>query len=453
MGSLAAEFDHRLQSLDARDATRARQLLEELDLLLAGNRPASKESENSLAARQQRELRHQRRLLELAQFDKTHFDEALRNLLETTSRTLDVARASVWRMIEPGTDAEAIVLVDLFELAKNAHVTDELTLRASDFPAYFAALRTENHIVAHDAFTDPRTCEFAEPYLRPLGIQAMFDVPIFARGRLFGVLCLESVGGPRQWMDEEIAFAAAVGNMIAVTFETAERQRAEREAERERERAEQLLLNILPGSIAHRLRKGEGLIADHFAEATVLFADIVDFTQLSAEISPQAVVGFLNRVFSEFDQLAHERGLEKIKTIGDAYMVVGGVPMPRDDHTEAVAEMALAMLETCARLGREGHAPFTMRIGINTGPVVAGVIGIKKFIYDLWGDTVNLASRMESHGVGGCIQVTEAVRNRLGERYVFEPRGSIFIKGRGPQSVYILQPRTSGAIAPVLPTG
>ena len=298
--------------------------------------------------------------------------------------------------MEKDTEHEAIVLLDLFELAKKEHVTDELMLKAASFPRYFAALRRETYIVAHDAATDPRTSEFTESYLQPLGITAMLDVPVFIKGRLAGVLCLEHTGEPRVWQDDELAFAAAVGNMIAVTFEAAERRRAEAEAERERERAEELLLNILPKTIAQRLRHGEGLIADHYTEATVLFADIVDFTRLSANIAPQAVVSYLNVIFSEFDQLAQDHGLEKIKTIGDAYMVVGGVPTPRQDHSEAVVEMALAMLDACKRLSREANMPVTMRVGINTGPVVAGVIGIRKFIYDLWGDTVNMASRMES---------------------------------------------------------
>jgi class 3 adenylate cyclase len=202
-----------------------------------------------------------------------------------------------------------------------------------------------------------------------------------------------------------------------------------------------LLLNILPVTVAQRLRRGEGLIADHYTEATVLFADIVDFTRLSAKIAPEAVASYLNVIFSEFDQLAHDLGLEKIQTIGDAYMVVGGVPTPRLDHTEAVVEMALAMLEACSRLSRGAEMPFTMRIGINTGPVVAGVIGIRKFIYDLWGDTVNLASRMESHGVTGEIQVTDTVYQRMRQKYLFEARGHVEIKGRGQQKSYLLKGR------------
>ncbi len=400
-----------------------------------------KRSELEREERTQRELRHQRYLLDLAQFDKSDFGAALSVLVETTSRSLGVARTSAWRIVEKDTESEAIVLLDLYDLNKDAHVTDELILQGSDFPHYFAALRSETHIVAHDAATDPRTSEFTETYLNPLGITAMLDVPIFIKGQLAGVLCLEHVGGSRVWKDDELAFAASVGNMIAVTFEAAERRRAEDEADRERERAEQLLLNILPVTVAQRLRRGEGLIADHYTEATVLFADIVDFTRLSANIAPQAVVNYLNVIFSEFDQLAQDLGLEKIKTIGDAYMAVGGVPTPRLDHTEAVVEMALAMLEVCARLSRGTEMPFTMRIGINTGPVVAGVIGIKKFIYDLWGDTVNLASRMESHGVTGEIQVTDAVYERMRQKYLFAPRGKIDIKGRGQQKTYLLKGR------------
>jgi PAS domain S-box-containing protein len=400
-----------------------------------------KQNEAERELRTQRELRHQRCLLELSQFDKSDFDAAVRVLVETTGNTLGVARTSAWRIVEKDTEHEAIQLLDLFDLQKKEHVTEELVLKGANFPRYFTALRRETYIVAHDARTDPRTSEFTESYLLPLGITAMLDTPIFVKGRLAGVLCLEHVGGPRTWKDDELAFAAAVGNMIAVTFEAAERRRAEAEAERERERAEQLLLNILPGTIAQRLRRGEGLIADHYTEATVLFADIVDFTRFSANIAPQAVVKHLNVIFSEFDQLAESYELEKIKTIGDAYMVVGGVPTPRQDHAEAVVEMALAMLEACKRLSHDARLPLTMRIGINTGPVVAGVIGIKKFIYDLWGDTVNLASRMESHGLTGEIQVTDALYERMQAKYLFAPRGKIDIKGCGQQRTYLLKGR------------
>jgi class 3 adenylate cyclase len=206
-----------------------------------------------------------------------------------------------------------------------------------------------------------------------------------------------------------------------------------RQREREHERSERLLLNVLPQPIAGRLKAGEEVIADRFAEATVLFADIAGFTPLSARLGADEVVSMLDDVFSSFDRLADERGLEKIKTIGDAYMVAGGIPVPRPDHCEAVADMALAMLrETTGRGG------LRLRIGIDTGPVVAGVIGKRKFIYDLWGVTVNTASRMESHGVPGRVQVTERVVECLGDRYRFEPRGSIDVKGIGPTPAWLL---------------
>src|SRR5205823_5559571 len=172
-----------------------------------------------------------------------------------------------------------------------------------------------------------------------------------------------------------------------------------------------------------------------------------DFTPLAARLAPEAVVDLLNEVFSTFDRLAERRGLEKIKTIGDAYMVVAGLPTPREDHAEAMAEMALEMQAEIALFRRQSGEPLQLRIGINTGPVVAGVIGTKKFIYDLWGDTVNLASRMESHGLPGQIQVTEAVYERLSDRYCFEDRGPIEVKGRGRAAAYVLmgrRPRPEG---------
>jgi len=174
---------------------------------------------------------------------------------------------------------------------------------------------------------------------------------------------------------------------------------------------------------------------------TVLFADIVGFTQLSARVSPTELVSLLNEIFSTFDQLAERHSLEKIKTIGDAYMVVGGLPIPRKDHAEAIAEMALDMLDAISDFSNTHNQDFSIRIGINSGPVVAGVIGIKKFIYDLWGDTVNTASRMESHGKPGCIQVTSTTYQLLQEKYIFESRGAIEVKGKGMMNTYLLQCR------------
>ncbi len=397
--------------------------------------------------RNQRELLHQRVLLGLAQFDKTDFRKALCEILDTTAYTLGVDRVTAWQLHDGETPAESMKALGTFDLTKREHRCDEFHFHARDFPKYFAAIRHETRIAAPDAISDPRMSEFAECYLKPLNVAATLDVPIWAQGQLAGVFTMERTGARHEWEDDEVDFAHSAANLVAVCFETAERVRAQKEAARERERAEQLLLNILPGTIARRLQAGEGLIADHFPEATVLFADIVGFTELSAGIAPQEVVGLLNKIFSAFDQLAEEHGLEKIKTIGDAYMVVGGVPAPREDHVEAVVNMALSMLDRCTELSREANLPVTMRIGINTGPVVAGVIGIRKFIYDLWGDTVNIASRMESHGVSGNIQVTAAVHQRLRGKYMFVERGSIEVKGRGQQTVFLLKGPALSAVA------
>ena len=217
------------------------------------------------------------------------------------------------------------------------------------------------------------------------------------------------------------------------------------EIEAEREKSERLLLNILPLPIAERLKRGETTIADSFAEVSVLFADVVDFTRMSAETSPSDLVRLLNRVFSSFDALSEKHGLEKIKTIGDAYMVVGGLPTPRPDHAEAIAEMALDIQEEVARLNAEMGQEVALRVGINSGPVVAGVIGTKKFIYDLWGDAVNTASRMESNGVQGSIQVTAATYEKLRDKYRFEARGMIEVKGKGQMMTYFLKERKVGA--------
>ena len=209
----------------------------------------------------------------------------------------------------------------------------------------------------------------------------------------------------------------------------------------EREKTEELLLNILPEPIAVRLKHEENTIADNFAEVTVMFADIVGFTKLSCQIAPAELVRLLNDVFSRFDRLLEKYQLEKIKTIGDCYMVVGGLPVKRSDHAETIAEMALDMQVEINKFNQENNQQLQMRIGINTGSVVAGVIGLKKFIYDLWGDAVNTASRMESHGIPEKIHVSASTYERLKDKYQFEKRGVIDVKGKGKMTTYFLKDR------------
>jgi class 3 adenylate cyclase len=208
--------------------------------------------------------------------------------------------------------------------------------------------------------------------------------------------------------------------------------------QREQELTEQLLFNMLPEPIASRLKKGENLIADNASDVTVLFADIVGFTKLSARISATELVKLLNRIFLAFDEIVEHHGLEKIKTIGDAYLAVGGVPVPRADHAEAVALSALVMLETLRQMKFSQTDTLNVRIGIHTGQVVAGVIGKKKFAFDVWGDTVNTASRMESHGEVGRIHLSEITAHLLQEKFVIEPRGTIDVKGKGAMNTYFL---------------
>jgi adenylate cyclase len=251
--------------------------------------------------------------------------------------------------------------------------------------------------------------------------------------------------------------AFAVLTVVLIRFNRLRRQsnRALRHQnvaiDEERQRSDKLLLNVLPAVIAERIKHGETTIAERFSDATVLFADIVGFTQLSATVSPENLVGMLDAIFSDFDALVEQHGLEKIKTIGDAYMVVGGVPEPTADHVQRVALFALDLVRTIGRYSRPGEedAVLQIRVGIHTGAVVAGVIGKKRFAYDLWGDTVNTASRMESHSDAGKIQVTESVYNALvggtfatpsglKRTFLFEERGAVEVKGKGTRKTYFL---------------
>ncbi len=225
----------------------------------------------------------------------------------------------------------------------------------------------------------------------------------------------------------------------AVWRDITEFKQVQRFLQDEKEKSEELLLNILPKSIVERLKKSPAIIADGLTNSTILFCDIRGFTKLSLEVSPDQLISMLNIVFSEFDHLVSFYGMEKIKTIGDAYMVASGLPIPRDDHAEIAACLALDMKQALEQLNQILEHPLDIRIGINSGPVVAGVIGKKKFSYDLWGDSVNTASRMESHGVVGEIQIGHATYELIKDKFYFEDRGAIEIKGREPMRAYLLK--------------
>ncbi len=211
-----------------------------------------------------------------------------------------------------------------------------------------------------------------------------------------------------------------------------------RQLDTARETSERLLLNVLPRSIAERLKRDPGTIADSFEEATVLFSDIAGFTRICEQATPEKLVAWLGDVFAEIDALAEQFGIEKIKTIGDAYMLACGVPTKRNDHAEVMAEFALSLLEATAGKTTPGGGPLRLRIGMHTGRVVAGVIGTRRFAYDLWGDTVNTASRMQTHSPEGAIHVSPAVFERLCDWYEFTGRGSVPIKNKGTLQTYLL---------------
>jgi class 3 adenylate cyclase len=275
--------------------------------------------------------------------------------------------------------------------------------------------------------------------------------PLLARARAADRGLVELEAGERSYallaVDvPEFGFVNVYGTDVTAVRE---RERLARENER-------LLLNILPGPIAQRLRDGEPLIADRFDDVTLLFADVVEFTRLSSALSPSELVGVLNDVFTAFDALVEGHDLEKVKTIGDAYMVVGGLTERSPDHTARVAAMALALTEAVDQIDAAVRLGIRFRIGIHCGPVVAGVIGTKKFIYDIWGDSVNMASRMESTGLPGRVQVSHAVRERLRGSFRFEARGLVDVKGKGPTPTWFLVGRreTAGAaVSDGIPAG
>jgi len=242
------------------------------------------------------------------------------------------------------------------------------------------------------------------------------------------------------FMALNIATVALAAFFLLATFA---RQRQEAQ-----ERADDLLLNILPASVAERLKSDRSQIAEHHDDVSVLFADVVDFTPMAADLPATDVVGLLDELFTDFDELVDRHGVEKIKTVGDAYMAAAGVPTARVDHAHVLATVALEMCALAANHVRPDGSPVRLRIGIASGPVVAGVIGRRKFIYDLWGDTVNVASRMESHGAAGRIQVAEPTYELLRDAFVLEPRGAIEVKGRGMIRTWYLTGLTGGRSDP-----
>lgn len=285
-----------------------------------------------------------------------------------------------------------------------------------------------------DVSTAPEQIFWRSELAANVGLKSAFGVPILADNQVLAVLIFyrdKNLDRQPRLLELVSAVATQLGALI-------QRKQAEEALRLQQIQTERLLLNILPKPIAERLQKEQKSIADHFDEVSVLFADLVGFTEFSAQKSPTQLVEILNGIFSEFDRLSESRGLEKIKTIGDAYMVVGGLPTARADHAQAIALLALEMQSALMRFNLKIGENFQLRIGIHSGSVVAGIIGISKFSYDLWGDTVNVASRMESNGMPGKIQVTGATYERLKDQFRFKERGKISVKGKGEMLTYWL---------------
>ncbi|HET9700611.1 MAG TPA: adenylate/guanylate cyclase domain-containing protein [Burkholderiales bacterium] len=285
----------------------------------------------------------------------------------------------------------------------------------------------EVHLAAHPE--SEATSQIVEE-----GMRSNMSCPLTAMGRPVGFIFFASVR-PAAFGQEHVQIFEQVSPELAALLEKGILYQQLLDAQ---DRSEKLLLNVLPATIASRLRGGEKTIADIFPEATVLFADIAGFTQISARMTPHALVTVLNRIFSAFDRLCDSYGVEKIKTIGDAIMVASGLPSPRPDHIAAMAAFSLDLMAIAGTIATREEKHIRLRIGIHSGPVIAGVIGTNRFSYDLWGDTVNIASRMESQGVPGRIQVTDAVYRQLADDFMFEPRGAQQIRGIGEMPTYFL---------------
>jgi class 3 adenylate cyclase len=407
---------------------------------------------NFLLSQRERQLQKQQNVLFALTKDKSitqgDFIVAVQNITETGSEALSVERASIWLF---SRDKTILQCLDLYQKSLNSHTENDV-LTAEQYPSLFNYILENITLAVEDIQDEDIFEELFLPYCRPLGIVSVLISRFEVGSEIMGVIIFEHTETEHLWIEEEISFANSLSNLISLAMESQERRRLEESLRVEQKKSERLLLNVLPLEIAERLKSlqsmtkidlqtGDHIVADSFDEVTVLFADIVNFTQHAATISAKDLVACLNDIFSEFDRLVDLYGLEKIKTVGDSYMVVGGLPLDCDNHVEAIAQMALEMQSSIQKFKRYDGTPFSLRIGIHTGQAIAGVIGTKKFIYDLWGDTVNVASRMESHGLAGCIQVTEATYNLLKHKYELEQRSAINIKGKGEMITYLLQGR------------
>ncbi len=378
----------------------------------------------------QRELEI-RLLLKITQAinDASDLDSALNLVLATVCQTIDWDYGEVWVPNREGI---------LLECSQTWHMNDKNSTQ-------FRSLRSDLTFAPDEGLpgrvwaTRKPEVHLYSPVMPNIGLQSGFGVPILVAEQVLAVLVFftQTKSKPQERTLELVkAVATQLGSLI-------QRKQAQQELKSQKEQTEKLLLNILPQPIAERLQKKPGIIADYFEDVSVLFADLVGFTDFSSQATPAQLIQVLNSIFSHFDQLSKHYGLEKIKTIGDAYMVVGGLPLYHPEHLQAIAKMALDMQTNLNLFNQETGNNFLLRIGIHVGPVVAGVIGLSKFSYDLWGNTVNVASRMETYGVAGKIQVTKEVYDRLQDKFQFTFRGSIPIKGKGEMTTYFLTHQNS----------
>jgi adenylate cyclase len=441
-------------NLKLQNLQKANQDLEILVQQRTNELEASKSSlqrSNFILDRREQQLRKQQNVLFALTKDKAitqgDFIVAVQNITRTGSYALNVERVSIWLFDKNKTILHCL---DLYQKSLKAHTEVDI-LTVEKYPSLFKAILKSRVIAVEDIQESEIFQELFLSYYLPLDIVSALISRFEVGGEIMGILAFEHTDIQHLWVEEEISFANSLSDFIALAMEAQERRRVEENLRVEQKKSERLLLNVLPPEIAERLKslqfkidrnlnlKTSGtIVADSFDEVTVLFADIVNFTEYAAAISASELVNILNEIFSEFDYLAEQYSLEKIKTVGDSYMVVGGLPLPSNDHAESIAEMALEMQSSIKKFKRGDDSQFSLRIGIHTGHAIAGVIGTKKFIYDLWGDTVNVASRMESYGIAGCIQVTEATYQLLKDKYYFEQRGMINIKGKGEMSTYLL---------------
>jgi class 3 adenylate cyclase len=387
------------------------------------------------------------KLVKSPQVQSGHWEKALINLIETVANQLSISYVSVWQFI-PNDDTRMICIKCYNSQTEKYEARD--MIEESTHPNYFAAIRNGETMIADSLKKTTTFAEFGEAYFETKNIKSRLDMPFFIQGIAGGAISCEVTEKKHEWTLLDENFLKSINDIVLIAYKSYQRRQAEIQIKRqkeqieiEREKSDKLLLNILPEAIALELKDKGVATPQSYEMVTVLFTDFSGFTQIAAKLQPEEVIRELDYCFAAFDEIIEKHNLEKIKTIGDAYMCAGGIPLPNQtnpiDAVKAGLEIQAFMAQFKQAKFQKGEAAWEVRVGIHTGPLVAGVVGKKKFAYDIWGDAVNTASRMESSGEVGKVNISGSTHQLIKEHFECTYRGKIYAKNKGEVDMYFVE--------------